>query len=483
MQKVSVADVLTYKQTPTNDQIMDFSQAGYMGGGVAIPLINNNVITVNPSGNIDDEIIQNAINQVSSNGGVVLLSQGTYTITQTLNITASGVILRGQTDGNGNNLVNVQLKNLTQTQFSFLQLGDYTQEYIVLDTSTQVGITNTYVPSGTNTINVASVSAFSPKDQVLVERVASQKWINAVGMGNGNWVQPGAISYFDRAIVSVNSQTKTLTLDAPLSDSIDATLNLQGYVVHYIDHRLNHIGVEFLNVIAPYRNTTVEYEYTDIVFNVINVTGLKNSWIRNITANNFISGIRITGNTKYMTLEHLKFVNVPPADINGPKQFQIYLDVCSFILVNKCQLDMNPGMTFVTEALTTGPNVILYSYSPGDVNWNARLSPHQRWGTGLLVDNYQGGNGAIDIGNRGTTTSGSLQGWAMAWSVTWNSQANFTDIEQPDSAYNWVIGLKSNISIGNATNSYYGTTVGPQSLYLAQLCERLGRAAVSAIGY
>src|SRR5690349_2902656 len=57
---------LVYKQTPAGDRIMDFSYAGYMGGGVALPTVPVKK-TVKPSGTGDDTaLIQAAINEVSA---------------------------------------------------------------------------------------------------------------------------------------------------------------------------------------------------------------------------------------------------------------------------------------------------------------------------------------------------------------------------------------------------------------------------------
>ena len=44
---------LVYRTTPAGDRIMDFSHAGYMGGGVALPNVPVKR-TVKPSGNNDD---------------------------------------------------------------------------------------------------------------------------------------------------------------------------------------------------------------------------------------------------------------------------------------------------------------------------------------------------------------------------------------------------------------------------------------------
>jgi hypothetical protein len=57
---------LIYKMTPAGDRILDFSHAGYRGGGVALPDVPVK-ITVQPSGDADDTAaIQAAVNQVSA---------------------------------------------------------------------------------------------------------------------------------------------------------------------------------------------------------------------------------------------------------------------------------------------------------------------------------------------------------------------------------------------------------------------------------
>ena len=55
---------LNYKTLPQGDRIMDFSYAGYMGGGVKIPLVDVK-ITVSPTAGDNSEAIQNAIDKVS----------------------------------------------------------------------------------------------------------------------------------------------------------------------------------------------------------------------------------------------------------------------------------------------------------------------------------------------------------------------------------------------------------------------------------
>ena len=87
----------------------DFSWAGYMGGGVALPAMSSiPVVTeLSPDGAADDyQRIQTALDAVSRKApdargirGAVLLGKGEYQISDTLRITQGGVVLRGEGQG------------------------------------------------------------------------------------------------------------------------------------------------------------------------------------------------------------------------------------------------------------------------------------------------------------------------------------------------------------------------------------------------
>lgn len=92
-------------QTNEVNTVPDFSHAGYMGGGIALPDLPVKA-TVSPIAGDDAELIQNAIDEVSAlpldeNGfrGAVLLKAGHYSLSRKLRITASGVVLRGEGQG------------------------------------------------------------------------------------------------------------------------------------------------------------------------------------------------------------------------------------------------------------------------------------------------------------------------------------------------------------------------------------------------
>jgi hypothetical protein len=130
--------------------------------------------------------------------------------------------------------------------------------------------------------------------------------------------------------------------------------------------------------------------------------------------------------------------------------------------------------------------------SDSDAGAHTNLQPHQRWATGLLVDDANTPSGGIALMNRGWDGSG--HGWAIGFGVVWNGVANDFLIQQPPGTQNWSIGGTGTQTTASAPGSdagplpqgiidSQGTPVAPKSLYLAQLCERLGPAALSAIGY
>src|ERR1043166_10160397 len=81
--------------------VIDFSYAGYGGGGVSVPSVPD-VLRVRPTGRDDTTSIQAALDRIASKSidgqgvrGAVLLERGTFHVAGSLRLRASGVVLRG----------------------------------------------------------------------------------------------------------------------------------------------------------------------------------------------------------------------------------------------------------------------------------------------------------------------------------------------------------------------------------------------------
>ena len=150
------------------DRIMDFSHAGYRGGGVALPDAPVRV-TLSPNASGDDTLrIQSAIDQVAAMApdaqgirGAVLLRAGAYRLSGALAISTGGVVLRGSGSTSSGTVI-----NLTGSDHPFIRLagtGSWSQ-------SGAVAITSGYIPSGASDFTVSAAAGFAVGDAVIIER-------------------------------------------------------------------------------------------------------------------------------------------------------------------------------------------------------------------------------------------------------------------------------------------------------------------------
>jgi hypothetical protein len=90
---------------------------------------------------------------------------------------------------------------------------------------------------------------------------------------------------------------------------------------------------------------------------------------------------------------------------------------------------------------------------------------------------------------------GTGHGWTLGWSVLWNDEADVFIVQNPPGDMNWAVGgigadaatampgSTDNVVLPRGIIESIGKHVRPESLYLEQLRQRLGPAAVRAIGY
>lgn len=474
---------LSYKRLKTGDKIMDFSYAGYMGGGVKIPDPEVK-ITLNPLPGDNTKAIQDAIDAVSRmepvNGfrGAVLLKPGIYQCEQSILIQASGVVLRGSGSKGQGTQINMTGKAhpciLIKGVVDVKPLGKAT---IVADS---------YIPSGALSFHVAETGGLAVGDQVRISKPVTSAWVKFMGMdtlvrnGKGQTWITGEINT-DRIIRKI--ENNELTIDVPLTDNYDVKyLGTSGTSVQKIAFagELSQIGIEHFSIVAPDQSGTIN----DAQHKAFSISGVADAWARDIEVMNTVNSISITG--KRITLQEVNIVHrlatvgaAKPADLNGSGQQ---------ILFDRCHITGDNVFYFATGAKVSGPIVLLNCIFKGK-GW---IQPHQRWATGLLVDGCEVPEGGIDFMNRGAMGSG--HGWSIGWAVAWNCKAKSFLNQQPPGAANWVIGstgaheqkpvpFYQGPMVEEGFYDAVGKPVSPESLYLAQLKERLGAAAVKNIGY
>jgi hypothetical protein len=486
---------LRYASDPQGDRIMDFSFAGYKGGGVALPVVAAQA-TVTPASGDSTAAIQAAIDAVSqlapdASGfrGAVVLAPGSFDVSGTLTIAASGVVLRGSGSGPDGTILNTtgdpHLLFSVKGTGSWQTLGSPTP------------IADAFVPAGTMSLAVVDASSFSVGDRVLVNRTVTKDWIHFMNMDiltrDGKpqtWIKAGTVIRTDRTITGIDGNT--LAFDAPLTDSFDMSLlgPTGGSVVKYaFPGRLSQIGIEHLSVVAPALNADISLpQYLGV-----GMSALIDAWVLDVRLQDTQNTFQIATNTRQLTLQDVHINHTVPHTGDRMADFGVN---GTQVLVDRSSSDGVGEWPFVTQGEGTGPSVVLNFSS----TQQAGIGPHQRWYTGLLADNctlpnapngISGGTTGINFSNRGNAGSG--QGWAVGWAVAWNATTPHLVVQDPPGVHNWCIGCIGRHEKGGTPAGSppvpdgifesLGTQVTPASLYLAQLKDRLGNAAIANIGY
>ena len=489
---------LIYAATSQGDRIPDFSSAGYEGGGVALPHIPAKR-TVSPSGADDTDAIQKAIDEVSAlplvNGfrGAVELAPGVFHCARPLSITASGVVLRGAADGSRvATMATTIATTIEMTGAPHLALR-IAGKLVQKDLGATTTITDAYVPAGAATLHVADASQLHPGDMLLIAKPVTASWVHFMGMDdlrrNGkaeHWV---TASYLDvrRRIAAVSGNA--VSLDVPLMDSYDARFFDGGHATVTkieVSGQLTQVGIEDLRIVAPKQVIALgQPEFSGMA-----MQDVADSWVRSVAFEETTNGVRINSGSERITFVECSIVqHVPVTSAAKPADF-----ACngSQILFDRCSGSGDNTFYIVTQDREQGPVVALHCRFLG----NGHIEPHQRWSTGLLIDNCDLPGGGIDMMNRGEMGSG--HGWAIGWAVVWNSTAQSFAMNTPPGSMIWSIGNKGEeidppfpvfdggpprAALAPATIESAGKPVKPQSLYLAQLQQRLGPAALRAVGY
>lgn len=469
---------LSYKADERGNRILDYSHAGYRGGGVRLPTLDVKAM-VTPSGADDTAAIQQALDRVSAlpleQGvrGAVLLAPGRYRLDGTLRIEQSGVVLRGS--GSGPDGTQLQLAGGPHAFLSITGAGSWKTE------GQARAITDAYLPSGSNQLHVADGSAFQVGDTVLIERPVTEAWVHLMGMDTlvrdgapQTWLGVGSVLRVDRQIAAVAGDQ--LTLDVPLADAYDAQYSSPpgASVVRYsFSGRISEVGVEHLRVVAPDTSTAIsEAQYT-----LLGMNAVTDGWVSDVATENTVNSLKVGATCKRITIEDFDFSRSSVADGSAGYPLEITLEGTQ-TLVQRAQIVGANVYTFATGGRVPGPNVFLDCSGSGAHN---RAEPHMRWATGVLSDNMTEED-QINYVNRATAGSG--HGWAVGWGVIWNSKAGSFNVQQPPGAQNFCIGCSGKRVASSSPGLFEApdSRVAIDSLYLAQLCQRLGPGALSQIG-
>jgi hypothetical protein len=499
----ATADGRLARTNSTNgDAVPDFSYCGFEANATSIPDVVPTVF-IEPSGGDDTFAIQSALDQMarrvfnqsdkgsSDNSstdqrpgdqpwrGAVVLAPGVFRISATLYLRGDHIVLRGShTESNTRTEVHVQGKSrrpaivVGSDSYDSLRLSQ-TPSNASNRPSHSFAIVS-YAPIGTTRIMLEKTDGLNVGQSVSIVHPSTQPWIEEVGMrafpdddGKGSWLNWKANTVdqtWNRNILSIDGNA--ILLDAPITSSIDPKLT-QGRAVVTPSQSNHHLGVESLTIVSD-ADTSVNTHDEEHAWDGIRFCGVFDAWARNISFRQFSgSAVHVGQDARRITVSDCHSSH--PISENAGWRRQTFFCMGQQTLFLRCTAE-DGRHDFSTGPLTSGPNAFVYCSAK---NASQYSGPIGSWSTGVLYDNVEVDGHGIQLTNRETDMAGS--GWVAANCVLWNCVAPRIVCRRPPTAFNIAIGIWGEV-VGNGTWRSLNEFVSPDSLFEAQLSERLGKS-------
>ncbi len=419
----------------------------------------------------DQKQIQEAINElaklpINKDGfrGAILLKKGTYEIPGSVNITTSGIVLRGE--GEGTKLI---ATGTGQRKLISVNGAGKPKEV----PQTRVQITDAYVPVGAKSFAINNVANFKVGDDIMLFRPSTTKWIQDLKMdqidareGTVQWKAGGYDLYFERKIVAIKDNQ--ITIDNPVVMAMETQYGGGEIYKYTFEGRISEVGIENMLLESEYQNDTDENHGWDAIW----MNRVENAWVSNVTSKYFgYSCVNLATYSKQVTVKNCVSL-APKSKIEGGRRYSFNNDG-QLNLVRDCSADEGRH-DYVTGAKVAGPNVF---YNCKATNAKADIGPHHRWAVGTLYDNIIT-DGDINVQDRGNWGTG--HGWAGVTQVLWNCEARKVTLQNPYvSGNNYAIGIKAEKSEGRLKDRPDGNwqllnskVIMVPSLYIKQLVDR-----------
>jgi hypothetical protein len=430
---------------------IDFSFAGFQGGGHPIPAIPAKIF-ITPTGSDDTALLQSAIDHIAtlpldSNGlrGAILLRPGSFKVSGQLHLNASGVILRGSGAGSSGTVI-VATGTSRRT---LLQVGGEIDPTI----ETPIDLADRKVEAGDRRLFLTKTDGLAIGTHIVIRRSSTADWIKAHGMSGVlgtfadqrvDW-KPGSHDLiWDRTITSVNNEDHSIELDAPITFRMEKSTGGRTVAIVESNPPLQNIGVEDLLLESAYDSANPKDEEHSWI--AIALNHVEDAWVRNVTARHFVSSaVRADQRARRITIQDCR--SEAPLSEEGGYRRQSFLVYGQQILIYRCHSEF--GMNdFATGLLAAGPNVFL------DCDAKDSLEPSGAFeglAAGVLYERVHVPNSRIEL--LLDQTRAQAAGWTAVNSLIWNSTAKSVDAMGPYDGLDYAVE-------------------SPQSLYESELTAR-----------
>jgi hypothetical protein len=465
---------LKYLVEPRGDRVVDFSHAGYRGGGVPLPDVPARVLVMPAPGDAGTRI-QAAIDHVSALApdakglrGAVQLAAGRYEIAGQLKLNASGVVLRGAGDSASGTI-------LVATGTDRRALIEVAGRVDRQNVGQPIAVAAEYVPSGATQLRLASTAGVVVGSYVTIERPSPATWIKLLGMDEAPGRQPyiwkaGAFNVrWDRVVTAVNGDT--ITLDVPLTVALDAQFDGATVTPFASDSFIQNVGIENLRCESVFDAANPLDEQH--AWNAIDLHAVRDGWVAGVTGVHFAGTVVQAGvRTARITVQDCASL-APVSEIAGYRRMAFHTRGQQTLFL-RCRSESGKN-DFTVGYFSAGPNVFLECTAKETAGFSGSIGS---WASGLLFDSVSIDGGALRLDNLETWNQG--VGWAAVNSVIWQSSASVIVCRSPPGGVNWAVGVWAQF-VGDGRWSVVNEFANPVSLYRAQLTARLGADALVAL--
>ena len=400
---------------------IDFSFAGYGGGGVQAPPVEA-IISVRPSGGDDTALLQAAIDHVARlhRPGAIVLS-GQFRVGGHLAIRSSGIVLRGGA-----------IIATGTSRRTVIEIGGLSNP----KTGAPLNVTDEIVAAGGRTLTLESVAGLSNGGRIVITRPSTAAWIAALHMSGLkgtyanqrlDWAPGSRNLVWDRTIVNVDAARKQITVDAPLTTALERRYGGGTVARVESDLPIKDVGVEGVVLESEFDKTRPGDE--DHAWTAISLDHVEDAFVRRVTTMHFAgSAVRVGQRARRISIEDCDS-KAPVSEAAGYRR-QTFLVEGQQVLVRHCTAEQ--GMNdFASGLLAGGPNVFL------DDTAASALGPSgsfESWASGVLYERVHVDGAGIHLANDSSRAQGA--GWTAANSVVWNSNARDVVVQGPEAAEN-----------------------------------------------
>jgi hypothetical protein len=398
----------------------------------------------------------------------VLLLTGRHEIHGALHLRASGVVLRGQ-GPDKTTLLATGTDRRTLIQVRGQPIGPIRPICSVIDT---------YIPVGSTTLRLFNTAGLTPGKRLLITRPSTKEWISKLGMtdfggGDGDWRltwRPGSRDLtWDRTITAVSADR--ITLDAPITTALEAEFGGGTVTTYSWPGRVENIGIENLRLESAHDPKNAKDENHS--WFAITMEHARDAWVRQVTFAHFAgSAVALWESTSRVTVQDC--LSLAPVSEDAGGRRNTFFIAGQQTLFLRCWAERG-RRDFAVGHCAAGPNAFVQCESSQPTRDSGAI---ESWASGTLFDNVAVDGHGLSFANRSSAGQGA--GWSAANSVFWNCTAALIRLSSPPGAQNWAFGSWAEYDgdgVWRSSNEF----AKPESLFAAQLKDRLGPAAVARL--